>query len=96
MDSKTDIGKGLKIIATIAVLLVTFSTLIAGVVDTKVRVNVLERDNQTLDSRFEQYLTRNREQYSSIQDSLHKIDKAQASLDERFKSLVEWIVRQQP
>lgn len=71
-------NKGLKTIATIVSLLVIYSALVAGVVDTRSRVEVLERDG------VKQYV-----QFEQIKGMLHKIDKEQVALRQRVEDLIE-------
>jgi hypothetical protein len=94
--SKWNIASGwLKLVGTIGALMVVLTSFLTGVVDTKVRVNVLERDIQNtnaevgkIESVLIQQAERQTQQLSVIQKSLHKIDKEQMALSQRLKDYI--------
>lgn len=75
----------LKIIATVVTLLVVCATLLAGVVDVKSRVGVLERDAKSLEGKFDRYCRQQYEQYEQIQSGLQDLKVGQAVLRQKIE-----------
>jgi predicted transcriptional regulator len=88
-----NVGKSLKLAATAASLLVIISGLIAGVMDTKVRVNVLERDTQKLEDCLDRHVEKAANALDRIQEGVHKIDKEQTALGTQLRDLIERLDR---
>ena len=91
-----NIGRPLKLIATIAGLLVLVSGLIAGVMDTKVRVNVLERDVGKVEGSLERHMEKASGALDRIQEGIHTIDKKQNRLDYQIQDIIEHLERENP
>lgn len=84
---RPNFSSGLRLVATIVTLLVVFSTLVAGVIDTKSRVSFLERDQGELRDKFERRQLKQMEQYDAIKDALHDLKLGQAILRQRLEDL---------
>jgi hypothetical protein len=90
---RIDKGKGIKLAMTILTMLVLVGGLIAGVMDTKVRVNVLERDTKKLEGCLEKHVDKADKALEKIQEGIHRIDKEQAAQGQRLKN---WLERENP
>lgn len=88
-DSSMNFGKGIKMAATIAGLLLLVGGVIAGVMDTKVRVNVLEQDVDKVESVLEKHVDKQGAALEKIQEGIHQIDKKQNRLDYQIQDIIE-------
>lgn len=89
MADNLNIGKGIKLAATIAGLLLLVGGVIAGVMDTKVRVNVLERDTIKLENVLDRHVEKAARSLEKIQEGVHKIDKEQTAQGQRLRDIIE-------
>ena len=85
MNSKP-VGNHIKMFATALGVMVVFSTLLAGVMDTQSRVHLLERDQNKLSDRVENQSKVQMEQYDMIRDALYELKLGQAILRQRIDS----------
>lgn len=78
----------LKTIAIVVSLLMVFSTLVAGVVDTKARISHVENQQAAAEARFDKYCEIQGALLGRIRDILHEITLGQALLKQRLDLLL--------
>lgn len=89
-------GKNLKLVATIVGLLVLMSSLIAGVMDTKVRVDVLDRDTQKLEECLLEHVSKAGSKLDEIREGIHEIDKKQTAQGVQLREVINRLDRENP
>jgi hypothetical protein len=84
MHKQFSLTSTLRTVATVVTLLVVFSTLVAGVIDTRSRVGVLERDCGVLTGHLDRLDARQERQFADIKEALEVLKVGQAVLRQRM------------
>lgn len=79
----------LKTLAVIVTLLTVFSTLVAGVIDTKARISHVENQQAAAEARFDRYCEIQGELLGRIRDILQDLQIGQALVKQRLDLLLQ-------